>query len=234
MQFFDRLAVLLLVIGCCTYGALGAAPAKATGCKPLYGITYDPFAFSTEDICVSKEQVRRHSRQPKPLNAICTLGDHRYPNHGDVCQEHPALQHCRVSRDHVGDDGTGREAQCHHSARRFSRNVGRRQREGDEDDGIGHEEAFRCRPGYRRRQRCLRQRQNWQHRPLCQNPGPLFQPPHTRRQLSCLFFQDNVDLLVGYIDRVKKILRKHKLTHPVTTAEGWGVWESEHGATLAE
>ena len=63
----------------------------------------------------------------------------------------------------------------------------------------------------------------------------LYSSRHTRRrQLSCLFFQDNVDLLVGYIDRVKKILRKHKLTHPVTTAEGWGVWESEHGATLAE
>ena len=48
------------------------------------------------------------------------------------------------------------------------------------------------------------------------------------------FLQDNVDLLVGFIDRAKRILRKHKLTHPVTTAEGWGVWESEHGATLAE
>ena len=66
MKFFDRLAVLFLVIGCCTYrGVLGDAPAKATGCKPLYGVTYDPFALSTEDICVSKEQVchgRRWSR----------------------------------------------------------------------------------------------------------------------------------------------------------------------------
>eukprot|EP00210_Caulerpa_lentillifera_P005601 g5358.t1 len=35
----------------------GAAPGKATGCKPLYGVSYDPFSTSGADICLSQEQV---------------------------------------------------------------------------------------------------------------------------------------------------------------------------------
>ena len=46
--------------------------------------------------------------------------------------------------------------------------------------------------------------------------------------------KSNVELLVEFIERVKKILNKNGWNHPVSTAEGWGVWESEHGATLAE
>jgi len=46
--------------------------------------------------------------------------------------------------------------------------------------------------------------------------------------------QNNVELLIDYINIVKDIMKKNGWTHPVTTAEGWGVWESEYGGSLVE
>lgn len=46
-------------------------------------------------------------------------------------------------------------------------------------------------------------------------------------------FQSNVELLTGYIRRVRSMLRRRGYKHPVTTAETWQVWESSNGYPLS-
>lgn len=187
-----------LVVLCWVSGVQCDPPAKASGCKPLHGVTYDPFSTTQESICLPVEQVIIDVQ----IMAAITQSIRIYSL--AVCPE-TTMALLKESKKqglavligvYIGESAEDNEAEVEMVETVMKEYSGVVQA-----IVVGNNAIVTGKIGSGNRY-----------------SGVL----------------TNVELLVAYIDRVKQIMKKNGWNHPVSTAEGWNVWESEHGATLAE
>jgi len=191
--------VSAFLVLCWVVGVQCDPPGKASGCKPLHGVTYDPFSAGQENMCLPVEQVVIDVQ----IMATITKSIRIYSL--AVCPE-TTMALMEEARNHglsvllgvfIGESADDNELELEMIETVMEEYSGVVQAV-----VVGNNAIINGKIGSNNR--------------------------YSTRMLN------NVELLVGYIGRVKEILSKNGWNHQVSTAEGWGVWESEHGAPLAE
>lgn len=192
------LRLFAMFVFCWMIGVQCDPPGKASGCKPLHGVIYDPFSTEQENMCLPVEQVIIDVE----IMATVTKSIRIYSL--AVCPEATmALMQEAEKHDlsvllgvFIGESADENESELEMIETVMEEYSGVVQ-----GIVVGNNAII---------------------------TGKIGSSNSYSRVLS------NVELLVEYIERVKRILKKNGWDHSVSTAEGWGVWESEHGAALAE